>query len=246
MKSSLSGAKSKFSPWLKNPICVALDVDDQQQALRLAEQLAPHCGGLKLGPRLVLKYGAEFVRKISALSPTFVDCKFFDIPSTTVASVRACFDMGATLVTVHASVGPTTLKQLAHLEAELSQIRPFKILCVTILTSWSEKERPSIIQPQPIAQLVKSLSQEVHGASLSGLVCSANELSQLKDSGLWCLVPGIRRAKDAAGDQSRIDTPDEALKKGASALVVGRPIIQAANPVSELKDFLEITQSAGL
>ncbi len=95
-------------------------------------------GGFKLGPRLLLKYGQSLIQEIAQYAPVFVDCKFFDITSTTMAAVRSSFEAGASVVTVHALNGKECLQALAKLEKELNQIRPFKILCVTILTSWSQ------------------------------------------------------------------------------------------------------------
>jgi orotidine-5'-phosphate decarboxylase len=232
---------SDYSPWLnwlKNPICIALDLDRREDTVKLAQKLS-HAGGFKLGPRLIHRYGPEIVKEISQLGPVFVDCKFFDIPSTTVAAVQACFDSGATLVTVHAMVGTETLNQLKKLEDKLAQIRPFKILFVTILTSWSQENLPSSIKNQSIAELVKNLSNEILQSGLTGLVCSGHELDFLDTKKLWCLVPGVRREQDVVGDQKRTLTPNLALSKGASALVVGRPIIESRHPEQELEKFLQ-------
>ena len=209
----------------------------------MAQSLAPIVGGFKLGPRLLHRFGPDLVQKIAAHGPVFIDCKFFDIPSTTVAAVQACFEAGASLVTVHALVGAKTLTELAALEKKLSQQRPFKILCVTILTSWSESDYPSIIKPHPVIENVRRLARDVATSGLTGLVCSGQELMAIDVRNTWCLVPGVRRAQDATGDQSRLITPEQALKSGAAALVIGRPIVEAKDPVVVAQEFAQIIKS---
>ncbi|HPI41296.1 MAG TPA: orotidine 5'-phosphate decarboxylase, partial [Pseudobdellovibrionaceae bacterium] len=117
----------------QNPLIVALDVDTDQEALGLVEELYDLVGGFKVGPRLNLRYGSELIQKISKRAPVFVDNKHFDIPTTMEAAVRASFESGASLVTIHALSGLESLKKMADLEIELSQIRPFRILGVTTL-----------------------------------------------------------------------------------------------------------------
>lgn len=223
---------------LRNPICVALDVDDKDQALKLVESLKDLVGGFKLGPRLIHRYGNSLVQEIAKKSPVFVDCKFFDIPSTMEAAVRASFEAGASLVTVHALSGEEALKKMAALEKELSQQRPFKILAVTVLTSWDENSFPSVFKTQPLAKTVEELALLTKKSGLSSVVCSAHEIDLLKSQGLYLLVPGIRLEEDAKGDQKRVMTPGKALQAGASALVVGRPIVEAKDPVAAAKKFV--------
>ena len=232
---------NKSSP-LRNPLCVALDVDSEEKALSLAEQLASQAGGFKLGPRLVYKGGQALVQKISKLAPVFVDCKFFDIPSTMEASVRASFDAGASLVTVHALAGEEALRVLAKLEKELSQKRPFRILCVTILTSWTEASLPSNLRAQPIPEHVRELAELSKRSGLQAIVCSAEEMEILKDLDLFMVTPGIRFSDEEKGDQKRISGPKEAIQKGSSVLVVGRPIIEAENPVQAATQYLKAIQ----
>ena len=87
---------------LKNPVILALDVDSKDQAFKILDHVGDLVGGIKLGPRMVYRYGGDLVKQFSEIAPVFVDNKYFDIPSTMVAAVRASFDAGATLVTVHA------------------------------------------------------------------------------------------------------------------------------------------------
>lgn len=218
------------SPALKSPLMVALDVDRDTEAEKLADALGDVAGCLKLGPRLIHRYGESLVRKLAAQAPVFVDCKFFDIPSTMEAAVRATFEAGATFTTVHAMAGPTALRRLAAVEAELNRERPFKILAVTILTSWGDQDFSAIFRSAPVVDQVRTLASEVRAAGLTGLVCSPHELDVLQGEGHYLVTPGVRLPDAAADDQTRIMTPAEAVRRGASAFVVGRPIIQAANP----------------
>ncbi|QLY26180.1 orotidine-5'-phosphate decarboxylase [Bdellovibrio sp. KM01] len=223
---------------MRNPLILALDVDTRDQALKIADQIGDVVGGIKLGPRLCLRYGMEFVQEMSQRAPIFLDNKHFDIPSTMEAAVRASFDAGASLVTVHALSGAEALQRMAKVEAELSKIRPFRILAVTILTSWDQNSLPPVMNPQPIAQHVTELASLVQKSGLSGVVCSPHELDLLQNQGLYLVTPGIRFSMNDSGDQKRIMGPKEALEKGASALVVGRPILEAKDIKEAANQFV--------
>lgn len=223
---------------MRNPIILALDVDTKDQALRIADDLAEIVGGFKLGPRLCLRYGMDFVQEIAQRGPIFLDNKHFDIPSTMEAAVRASFDAGASLVTVHALSGSEALKRMADVEKELSQKRPFKILAVTILTSWDQNSLPVNMKPQPISHHVTDLAALVKDSGLSSVVCSPHELDLLQNQDLYLVTPGIRFSMQDSGDQKRIMGPKEALRKGASALVVGRPILEAKDIKETATDFV--------
>jgi orotidine-5'-phosphate decarboxylase len=227
---------------LRNPLCVALDVDSEERALALTSQLGAIVGGFKLGPRLVYQGGKDLIHKISQVAPVFVDCKFFDIPSTMEAAVRTSFEAGASLVTVHAMAGEEALRVMGKVEKELSQIRPFRILAVTILTSWSESSMPSNFRQQPIPEHVRELAELVKRSGLNSIVCSAEEIEILKDLNLFMLTPGIRFSHEAKADQKRVVGPKEAIQRGSSALVVGRPIIEAADPKTIALEYLKAIQ----
>lgn len=228
-KSSASSNSYPF-PRLSSPLMVALDVDSDQEADRLVEELAEVAGCFKVGPRLIHRYGEGLIRRIASHAPVFVDCKFFDIPSTMEASIRSSFEAGATFATVHAMAGPTALRRLAELEAELNKQRPFLILAVTILTSWGEAELTSTFAAKPILEHVKTLAETVRLAGLRGLVCSPHELEALEGLGHFLVTPGVRLDREPSDDQTRIMTPSQALSCGASAYVVGRPITKATSP----------------
>ncbi len=226
------------SQLLRNPLILALDVDSDNEALKIVQELNDIVGGFKIGPRLCLRYGQDLIKKISQLAPVFLDNKHFDIPSTMLAAVQASFDAGATLVTVHALSGFEALSQVAALEKELNKIRPFKVLCVSILTSWDQKSLPTNLKEISILEHVLQLSQMVKTAGLSGLVCSPHELEHLNVKDFYAVTPGIRLLTDNHQDQKRTLSPREAIKKGASALVVGRPILESADRRQAAQDIL--------
>jgi orotidine-5'-phosphate decarboxylase len=229
---------------LKNPLILALDVDDENKAWELVEETSPFIGGIKIGPRIMLRFGPQFLKKVAAKSPVFLDMKFFDIPSTMVAAVRSAFDIGATLVTVHAQAGCEALNELAKLEQEYRKTMDVKILSVTILTSFDRKSLPTIVKDQSIDRHVEELANLVSQSGLTGIVCSPHELSALaKYQGLYLVTPGIRTDLSSDEDQKRVMGPREALQQGATAIVVGRPILTAASPVEKCQEILKSLRS---
>jgi orotidine-5'-phosphate decarboxylase len=236
---------------LKNPLIFALDVDSEEEAFKKLKPVVDLVGGVKIGPRLAYRYGAPFVQKIAEQTSVFVDNKYFDIPSTMRAAVKASFDAGATLVTVHAMSGSAALKEMAQLEVELNRIRPFKILAVTILTSWDASSLPANFHSWSIENHVKSLSQLVYQSGVRGLVCSGHELDMIPQQDFFKVVPGIRlssattnmNAVETSEDQKRIMTPKQAMKAGAQALVIGRPILESSNPRETVLEILESCSS---
>lgn len=229
--------------FLKNPLILALDVDSKNEAFRILSQVGDLIGAVKLGPRLVYRYGSEIITDFARMAPVFVDNKYFDIPSTMLSAVRTSFESGATLVTVHALAGTVALKELHKLELELNSIRPFKILAVTILTSWDQSSLIKNFHCWSIENHVRSLAQIIHESGLSGLVCSGHELDYLNYPGIFKVVPGIRLSSNQSDavfeDQKRVLTPEKAIKAGASALVIGRPILNSQNPRETILKILE-------
>ena len=231
----------------KLPVYVALDLDEEKKVLSLAEEVSSYVEGFKIGPRVGLKNGSSIISKLKSYGKVFLDFKFFDIPSTMLSSVQAAFDLGVDLLTVHALAGEESLRQLAKLEARLRKQRDFRILAVTIITSFSNKVLPPLVRTQSIFSHVEDLSDLVIKSGLSGLVCSGSEVAYLRKKypDAYLLTPGIRFHLDSAQDQKRISTPQEAIKAGASALVMGRSIYGTADPIGactklqkELNPFL--------
>lgn len=234
---------------MKNPIFVALDLDDLDSALRLAKKCNGRVGGYKVGPRLLMKYGPRVVSELAPLAPVFVDNKYYDIPSTMLSSLRATFEAGASFATIHAQAGAQALSEIARLEKELNQKRSFRVLAVTVLTSYSENNLPPNWRAETIDQHVRVLAAATFGSGLSGLVCSPHEVASMRAQfpESFLVTPGIRLEdeeaqtkvnKSAADDQTRIMTPKKALSAGASALVIGRPIIESQDPARTLDQIL--------
>lgn len=228
---------------LKNPLILALDVDDFDKCVSLAKELASQVGAFKVGPRLILTYGNRISKTLADIAPLFIDHKFLDIPSTMIASVQAAFDSGATLCTVHAWSGEQALSHLAELEKTLNKKRPFKILVVTILTSFTENSLPAGVVKRPIQEHVEDLVQQSQKSGLSGIVCSPQEVGSIKTKfrETFVVTPGIRFS-EMSDDQSRVATPQQALFLGADAFVVGRPILNSKDPLQACRDILKSIQ----
>jgi orotidine-5'-phosphate decarboxylase len=227
-----------------NPLFVALDVDSAERALELIHQTRAFVGGFKLGPRLVMRYGQELTREVARHGALFIDCKFYDIPNVMEHSVRTAFELGATYCTVHAQAGKEALTRVAQLEQDLRKLRPFRVLSVTILTSFRQDTLAPNVQHQPLEEQALTLAELSLSCGLSGLVCSAEEVEKLRARypEAYLLTPGIRLGLDDKGDQKRVSDPLTALRKGASALVVGRPICDSLEPAQAAKVYYEEIQ----
>ncbi len=226
---------------LQNPIFVALDVDAPAVALSFAKKLKGRVGGFKLGPRLLVKAGASLIAEIAECGPVFVDNKYYDIPSTMESAVRATFEAGASFCTIHTQSGREAIERLAELEQKLNQQRQFQILGVTILTSFADGALPGNLKPISIQEHVNLLADLNFSSGLTGLVCSPYEVSELKKK--WpqnfYVTPGVRLEGVGQEDQKRVMTPAQAMASGASALVIGRPILQASDPIRFVEDLLK-------
>ncbi len=230
---------------LKPALFLALDVNSDKEALSLVEKTEGLVGGYKIGPRLSVKYGAALIQRISQSGQVFLDNKYYDIPNTMEFALRASFEAGASFATIHAGCGPEALEALAKVEQELNSQRAFKILAVTVLTSFSKNNRPSHWDlSQDPSQQVEILAKEAMTAGLSGLVCSPHEAASLKKlfPQAYLVTPGVRFPDEGLGDQKRVLGPREALASGASALVVGRPICDAKDPRAAAQKYFDAIQ----
>jgi orotidine-5'-phosphate decarboxylase len=227
-----------------NPIFVAVDLDDDKSALELVKQCRAFVGGFKIGPRLALRYGEPFLKEVARHGNMFIDNKYFDIPSTMDAAVRASFEVGASFCTVHAQAGTEALTLLAGLEEQLCQTRPFRILAVTVLTSFKQETLPSIVRHLPIQEQTFALAKQAIDCGITGLVCSPEEVESLRRQfpNAYLVTPGVRLSHEDRGDQKRVSDPLTALKRGASAVVVGRPIYDALEPALAAKTYYEEIQ----
>lgn len=227
---------------LKTPLFVALDVDTKEEALNMAKEIQPYVGGFKIGPRLSVKYGADFISHLAELGPVFVDNKFYDIPTTMISAIRATFDAGASYTTIHVAAGKQAIREIVELEKELNQKRPFKVLGVTVLTSFSQDDLPPHWKKSEIKTQVDELADFAVECGLTGLVCSAHEVEELRNrhKSVFLVTPGVRFSNESQGDQKRVMDPKHAIDAGSSALVVGRPICKAKDPVAAAKSYFAV------
>ncbi|MFW6732542.1 MAG: orotidine-5'-phosphate decarboxylase [Synechococcus sp.] len=228
-----------MNPNASDRIIVALDGVDPAQAVALAAAL-PGLGWVKVGLELFLAGGPAVVRQLRQQGlRVFLDLKFHDIPATMAGACRRAAALGAELMTVHAAAGREALQQAAVAAREGAAAAGMPaptLLAVTVLTSWDETRLATELGlTEPIADQVRRLATLAAGAGIGGCVCSALEVSQLREllPEPFCLVtPGIRPAGSARGDQARVLGPAEAIAAGASRLVVGRPITTATDPAA--------------
>lgn len=217
-------------------IIVALDYADAASAMTLVDRLDPARCRLKVGKELFTAAGPDLVRTLVARGfDVFLDLKFHDIPNTVAAACRAAAELGVWMVNVHASGGRRMLTAAREALAERER-RPL-LIAVTVLTSMSAEDLHEVGVPQPPAEQVLRLAQLARTCGLDGVVCSAQEAPMLRrelGADFRLVTPGIRPAGADVGDQRRVVTPVEALRNGATDLVVGRPITAAPDPLAAL------------
>ena len=220
----------------------ALDARDRPTVERLAHLLAPAVGGLKLGLEYFCAHGPEGVSAVrDAGRPLFLDLKLHDIPNTVAGAVRSVIALEPHYLTIHAAGGVAMMRaarEAAEEEAARYGIAPPNLLGVTVLTSLDA----DALARQGIAgsthDQVLRLAALAHEAGLAGVIASPHEIAALRAAhgpDFHIVAPGIRPASGAGsgkGDQARVATPAEAARAGATALVVGRPITQAPDPLA--------------
>jgi len=215
-------------------LVAALDTQDPARAEGWAAALAPHVGVLKLGLEFFVANGPGAVARIARHRPIFLDLKFHDIPNTVAGAVRSACGLGPAMLTVHAGGGPAMVAAARRAAEEAGAGRP-AILAVTVLTSMDAATLAETGVSGGPAQQVLRLARMALEAGADGLVCSPREVPLIRaahGAEPLLVVPGIRPAGSAAGDQSRIATPEETAAAGADWLVVGRPITGAADPAA--------------
>jgi orotidine-5'-phosphate decarboxylase len=214
-------------------LAVALDYPDAEAALRLVDSLDNTCQWFKVGMELYYAAGNHFVHLLRNRGfDVFLDLKLHDIPNTVAGAVRSVTQSGARLLTIHASGGAAMMTAAA--EAAKAPGSP-RLLAVTVLTSMDANELTGIgITASPADQVLR-LAKLAKQSGIDGMVCSAEEVAAVRaatGSETLLVIPGIRPAGSAIGDQKRIATPADAIANGASILVVGRPITRAADPAA--------------
>jgi len=219
-----------------NPVLVALDLPSAEEAVRMAQRVAPHVGGFKIGLGLLHGPGPGVIAAVGDLGkPVMADAKLHDIPSQVEAAARRLGRWGARWVTAHVSGGSEMLEGAVAGLASGASGRA-GILGVSVLTSLDEERLAAVGIRSTPGKLVSKMARVAEASGCEGFVCSARELTVVRDvaPALTTVIPGIRPAGPLPGtgddDQQRTATPGEAIAHGADWLVVGRPITGAAHP----------------
>ncbi len=220
-------------------VIVALDFPDARSALGLASKLDPAACRIKVGKELFTIAGPELVRDLVGKGfGVFLDLKFHDIPNTVAAACRAASELGVWMLNVHAS-GGRKMMEAAREAVDKASHKPL-LIGVTVLTSMDEAGlHETGINMSPREQVL-NLAGLVQRSGLDGVVCSAQEVSDLRarfGKEFVLVTPGIRPAGAEIGDQTRIMTPANAIRAGSDYLVIGRPITQAPDPLAALKSI---------
>jgi len=213
---------------MRSPIWVAIDEPDLERAQAMAQRVRNHVGGIKLGLEFFSANGRAGVRTMTGIGlPVFLDLKLHDIPNTVAKAVQALRPLDPAILTVHAAGGRAMME-----DAKAAAPTGCKVIGVTVLTSLDASDLASAgMQPDVHAQ-VERLTAAAQEAGLDGVVCSGEEVANAKKiwPGGFFVVPGVRLEGGSVGDQKRVVTPRLAIDRGASILVVGRPITQADDP----------------
>ncbi|QMV14036.1 orotidine-5'-phosphate decarboxylase [Vibrio spartinae] len=221
-------------------VIVALDYDNQAEALRFVDRIDPQYCRLKVGKEMFTLFGPDFVRALHQRGfSVFLDLKFHDIPNTCAKAVRAAAELGIWMVNVHASGGERMMTAAREILEPYGVDRPI-LIGVTVLTSMSQHDLADIGLNVPPQEQVLRLATLTKNSGLDGVVCSAQEACLLKEQlglSFQLVTPGIRPAGSDVGDQLRIMTPQEAISAGSDYLVIGRPITQAPEPASVLESI---------
>lgn len=226
----------------EKPVIVALDFPDEAALWPFVRRLDPAACRVKVGNELFTASGRKLVEALIGQGfDVFLDLKYHDIPNTVAHACKVAADMGVWMVNMHSSGGRRMMEAAVEAVAA-AQHRPL-LIGVTVLTSMETADLVEIGWRLGIADLVMHQAGLAHTSGLDGVVCSAHEAAALKQAfgqDFRLVTPGIRLAEGAsaaADDQRRIMTPKQALAAGADYLVMGRPLVRAANPAALLADI---------
>jgi orotidine-5'-phosphate decarboxylase len=228
----------------RDRLIVALDLPGTAPAEAMIARLGDSVTFYKIGYQLAYAGGLSLVRQLTENGKkVFVDLKLHDIGNTVARGVESLSALGATFLTVHAY--PQTMK--AAVEARAGS--GLKILAVTVLTSYDDADLQAAGYRLSVSDLVEARARQAQALGVDGLVCSPEEaaaLRQIVGRSMSLVTPGIRPAGTASGDQKRIMTPQRAIAAGADYLVVGRPVVEAADPKAAAEAIqAEIGQALG-
>ena len=232
---------------MKPEIIVALDVPNAAALPPLLARLPPEIGWFKIGLELFIAEGPAIVKDLVARRKrVFLDLKLHDIPRTVAHAVTAAGRLGASLMTVHAGGGRAMMKAAAEAAAAFGPSAP-KLVAVTTLTSLNDDDLADLGVQRSLADQALALTELALSSGLHGVVTSVHEAAALRQRfgpAPILVTPGIRPAGGDVGDQKRVATPAAAVKAGATYLVIGRPIVEANDPMQAGKAILKEIQDA--
>ena len=224
-------------------LIVALDTVDADVAASWARATASSVGLFKIGLEYFLANGAPGYHAVGG-APIFLDLKLHDIPNTVAGGVRAILPLRPRMLTIHASGGAAMVQAACQAARTVGDDRPL-ILAVTVLTSLGQPDLPALGIAGTAGEQVLRLGRMAIEAGADGLVCSPLEVAMLRQALgplVKLVVPGIRPAGSAAGDQQRTMTPEQAVSAGADWIVVGRPVTQAPDPGSAARAIASVVE----
>lgn len=231
----------------ESKVIVALDYNQESDALKFVDSVDPSLCRLKVGKEMFTYFGPAFVKKlIERRFEVFLDLKFHDIPNTVASAVRAAAELGVWMVNVHASGGAKMMTAAREILEPYGSDAPL-LTAVTVLTSMDQEQLAAVGIERQVRDQVCLLAQLAGKCGLDGVVCSAQEapmLRQIMGKDFLLVTPGIRPLNAAVGDQSRVVTPKQAVLNGSSYLVIGRPITRAEDPNEVLRQILAETYEA--
>ena len=231
----------------RDRIVLALDVDSDQEALGIVAELKDSVGVFKVGHQLFTAYGPDIVRRIIGMGGrVFLDLKYHDIPSTVAKASAEAVKLGVSIFNVHSLGGLDMMKAAAESAKETAEkynLPAPNVLAVTVLTSMDEKDlRKELKITRSLQREVAHLARLAQRAGLHGVVASPREIKMLRRAvrgEFVILTPGVRPAWAGKDDQKRVMTPGEAVKAGADYIVVGRPVLNAADRKEAVVKILE-------
>ena len=224
----------------------AIDTTELDAAVSVATSLKGLVGGVKLGLEFFTANGPGGVAAVAESGlPLFLDLKFYDIPNTVAGAIRGSVGLNPFMITVHVGGGSAMLRAAMaasfRVATQNDGRRPL-VIGVTVLTSFDEDDVAQVGMQGPLPDQVRRLAELAQGSGIDGVVCSAHEIADLRrqcGDDFKLVVPGIRPAWSSADDQKRIVTPQEALRRGADYLVVGRPIVRSDDPPAAARRILD-------
>lgn len=237
---------------IRDRLVVPLDVDSIEEAESIIDELGDMVSTYKIGLQLFTREGHEIVREVKSRDKkVFLDLKFHDIPNTVVNSVKAAFELGADMLTIHSMGGFSMMEGVAKLIWQWKDHgkNPPIVFAVTVLTSLDAAFLEDVIGTtgRTMEEEVVILAKAAQSAGLSGVVASPKEIITIREAcgkDMLILTPGIRPAGSDMNDQARTATPGDAIKNGADYIVVGRPILNSDNRRKAAEEIIDEMENA--